>query len=87
MMVAAVMSSATPHLPQLAAASQSSSELTTLLFATALGMNDRASLARMLAPTLTPVEGRYSTAQFAAYSRLSDQLCAIENVARSATER
>ena len=75
-MVAAVMSSATPHLRALiaAVASKAGSSLTDTLLTIALGLNDRDALASLLSPILTPAGERYSADQLAAFARLLDQL-------------
>ncbi|MEQ2007943.1 MAG: PVC-type heme-binding CxxCH protein [Limisphaerales bacterium] len=79
MLVAAVMSSATPHLrPLIAAASRanagSQGALTEPLLTIALGLNDRAALAQLLTPTLAPAGARHTPEQLAAFARLLDQL-------------
>lgn len=80
MLVAAVMSSATPHLRSLIGATSrveggSSSALTEQLLTIALGMNDRDALAQLLTPTLTAAAGtRLTPAQLAAFTRLLDLL-------------
>ena len=81
MLVAAVMSSAIPHLrPLIAAASRAeaggSGALTEPLLTIALGVNDRDALAQLLAPTLTPAAAGapHTPAQLAAFTRLLDQL-------------
>jgi putative heme-binding domain-containing protein len=76
MMVAAVMSSATPHLRALVAASanRSSAPLVDSLLATALGLNDREVLGTLLAPTFTAAVAGYTADQIAAFARFLDQL-------------
>ncbi len=75
-MVAAVMSSATPHLRTLitAVASTIGSTLTDRLLTIALGLNDRGALVSLLSPILTPVGELYSAEQLAAFARLLDQI-------------
>ncbi len=76
MMVAAVMSSAIPHLRALIshAGSDAQSALREPLLTLALGVNDREALARLLAPTLTSTGGRFAPAQLSAFVRLLDLL-------------
>lgn len=80
MMVAAVMSSAMPHVrPLIAAAGRAEGGLAGAfsepLLTIALGVNDRDALARLLAPTLTVAAGaRHTPEQLAAFGRLLDQL-------------
>ena len=79
MLVAAVMSSAMPHLrPLIAAASRadaaSQSALTEPLLTIALGLNDRVALAQLLAATLTPNGKHHTPEQLGAFTRLLDQL-------------
>ncbi len=81
MLVAAVMSSAIPHLrPLIAAASRAdptaAGSLIEPLLTIALGVNDRDALAQLLAPTLTPpaAGARHTPEQLAAFARLLDQL-------------
>jgi putative membrane-bound dehydrogenase-like protein len=64
MMLAAVMSSATPHLAALSRVGVASEPL----LQTALGLNDRAALAQLLTPLLT------SSSPLAGFSRLLDTL-------------
>jgi putative heme-binding domain-containing protein len=73
MMTAAVMSSATPHIRALVAAKPEGILADTLL-TIALGLNDREATATLLAPIFITVDGRYSSAQTAAFGRLQDQL-------------
>jgi putative heme-binding domain-containing protein len=68
MMVAAVMSSATPHLRALAGVGGDA------LLNTALGVGDRAALAQLLAPTFTPSGALYAPTQLASFARLLDLL-------------
>ena len=74
MMTAAVLSSAKPHTRALAAASAGSDTLIAVLLGTALGLKDRPAVAQLLAPTFEPVNGRYSPAQLAGFTRLLDLL-------------
>ena len=76
MMVAAVMSSATPHLRALVAASahRRSAPLIDTLLATALGLNDREAMGSLLAPTFTAVGARHTAEQIAAFARFLDLL-------------
>jgi putative membrane-bound dehydrogenase-like protein len=68
MMLAAVMSSATPHLDALAAVRTASSFEP--LLATALGVSDRSALAQLLAPIFTAEGSRYTAAQLSGFARL-----------------
>ncbi|HUY35800.1 MAG TPA: PVC-type heme-binding CxxCH protein [Pirellulales bacterium] len=76
MMVTAVMSSATPHIRALVAgvAATPHSTLAETLLTTALGLNDRAAVATLLAPTFTAGGAGYTPEQLAAFTRLLDQL-------------
>lgn len=79
MIVAAVMSSATPHLTALIsaatkAAGQSRGVLMEPLLTIALGLNDRDALAQLLAPTFTPGGARYTAEQLTSFARLLDLL-------------
>ena len=76
MLVTAVMSSATPHIRALVAAvaDKSQSALADTLLTTALGLNDRAAILTLLAPTFTASGGRYTPEQLAGFARLLDQL-------------
>jgi putative membrane-bound dehydrogenase-like protein len=79
LMVAAVMSSAQPHLTQLvnavkSASPQATGELNSLLMTLALGTNNRAALARIIHNTLVSPDQQYSSAQFHDYLQLCDQL-------------
>ncbi len=74
MMVAAVMSSATPHLRALVAAAKARPALAETLLTIALGLNDRAAIASLLAPTFNASGTRYTPEQLAAFTRLLDQL-------------
>lgn len=71
MMLAAVMSSATPHLAALASVGGPAVEP---LLQTALGVGDRAALAQLLAPTLNRKGAHYSAEQLTQFSRLLDVL-------------
>ncbi len=70
MMVAAVMSSATPHLRALARVSDPNDPLLN----TALGLKDREALAGLLVPTLNASSGRFSSRQLADFARFLDLL-------------
>ncbi len=79
MLIAAVMSSATPHLRALAAAvaRQPSIVLVEPLLTIALGLDDRAALVPLLAPTFTSPGGRHTSEQLAMFGRLLDQLAQL----------
>ncbi len=70
MMVAAVMSSATPHLRALARIGEPIEPLLN----TALGLHDREALAQLLAPMFTPSGGHRAPEQLSAFMRLLDLL-------------
>ena len=76
--LAAIMSSAVPHVRALAAAATPNTSAMNVmgepLANTALGLNDRVAIADLLAPTLTPAHGGYSGSQFAAATRFVDLL-------------
>lgn len=76
MMVAAVISSATPHLSALisAVAEVPQSELVDTLLTIALGLNDRDAVATLLAPTFNAGGKHYTPGQLAAFARLLDEL-------------
>ena len=92
MMVAAVMSSATPHLRALIARAGggSQSALVEPLLTVALGLNDREALAQLLAPTFTAAGGRFAPEQLAAFARLLDLLAqrgsSLEKLQASGTD-
>ncbi len=79
MLVAAVMSSATPHLRTLASVVASAegyweSGLVAPLMSVALGQGNRDALAQLLAPVFIVSGPRYSARQLAAFGRLLDSL-------------
>ncbi len=76
MMVAAVMSSATPHIPALVAAvaGKGQSALDDTLLTIALGLNDRDAIAMLLAPIFRTTGGHYTSKQITACARLHVQL-------------
>lgn len=74
-MVAAVMTSAMPHLRALAGTGVAMEPLLN----TALGLNDRETLAQLLAPTFTATGGRHTPAQLAGFARLLDFLAQHHN--------
>ncbi|MDZ4288262.1 MAG: PVC-type heme-binding CxxCH protein [Prosthecobacter sp.] len=76
MMVAAVMSSALPHVRALiaAVASQPPGPLTDTLLTIALGLEDRDAAVTLLAPIFATKGGRYSGEQIAGFARLLEQL-------------
>nr|MDQ3624156.1 HEAT repeat domain-containing protein [Verrucomicrobiota bacterium] len=76
---AAVMSSALPHCRAVAdaalrAGGAAQAALTEPLLTLALGLNERATIGRLLAPTLTPENSRFTTAQMAAFASFLDAL-------------
>lgn len=81
MIVAAVMSSATPHVRALVAAvaDQPRSPFTDTLLTIALGVNDRDALVSLLTPIFTAKDGRYTQEQLAAFTRLKDHLAQSGN--------
>ncbi|HSH16847.1 MAG TPA: PVC-type heme-binding CxxCH protein, partial [Verrucomicrobiae bacterium] len=76
--LAAILSSAVPHVRALAAAvtpdARALNALGEALANMALGLDDRAALVELLAPTLTPTKSGYSAAQFAAVTRFVEML-------------
>ncbi len=76
--LAAILSSAVPHVRALVAAStpdaRAMNALGEPLAYIALGLNDRAALAELLAPALTPDRRGYAEAQFSAATRFLDTL-------------
>ncbi len=76
MLVAAVMTSATPHLRALSAAvsGTSNSSLSDTLLTIALGSEDRDAIAVLIAATFQPANGRFTPAQLTSFGRLLDQL-------------
>ena len=76
MMIAAVMSSAVPHVRALAAvvAKRLPDSLADTLLTIALGLEDRAALVPLLAPIFTLTGERYTPGQLAGFARLHDQL-------------
>lgn len=76
MMVAAVMSSATPHIRALiaAVAGKPQSALADTLLTIALGLNDRDAIVTLLAPIFTSTGSRYTPEQLTSFARLHVQL-------------
>ncbi len=76
MMVAAVMSPATPHLRALvaAAANLRLDTLTDALRATALGLNDHEAIASLVAPIFSTNGTRYSPEKLGSFARFLEQL-------------
>ncbi|MFA6546354.1 MAG: PVC-type heme-binding CxxCH protein [Limisphaerales bacterium] len=75
MMVAAVMSSATPHIRPLVAAvaGKPKAALADTLLVIALGLNDRGAVASLVSPIFN-AGGRYTPEQLSAFARLLNQL-------------
>jgi putative membrane-bound dehydrogenase-like protein len=76
---AAVMSSALPHTLALVDATlqtggEAQSELSGQLLTLALANNERAAIARLLAPTLTPTNGHFTAKQMTAFAQFLDVL-------------
>jgi putative membrane-bound dehydrogenase-like protein len=74
LMVAAVMSSATPHLRALVDVTTTKPALADTLLTVALGLNDREAVASLLASTFAANGTRYAPEQLASFARLLDQL-------------
>ncbi len=76
MMVAAVMSSATPHIRALVAAvaGKEPSPLADTLLTVALGLNDREAIVPLVAPVFTATGDSYRPEQLAGFARLQDLL-------------
>jgi putative membrane-bound dehydrogenase-like protein len=81
MMVAAVMSSAAPHVRALVAAvaREIQSPMVGPLLTIALGLGDRDAIAQLLTPILTPTANRFTPEQLSRFAHLLDQLAQRKN--------